>query len=230
MRTLAAQPGLVEQAYDAILEAICDGQLAPRERLTQEGIAARLAVSRQPIGQALGLLKAQGFVCDAGRRGVMVAPVDRDHVRAFYEFRGAVDALAAETAAVRPPDSLAARGQAILDQGRVATRDGPVGALIAADMAFHKLLYDAAGNPLVIAAMDPAWHHGRRAMRAVISLDGDWPSRIWDEHAAILSAVLARDAARAGDLARAHSRDAATAVIAGLSEDSETRSEPIGEP
>ncbi len=230
MKTLTAQPGLVEQAYEAILEAICDGQLAPRERLTQEGIAARLAVSRQPIGQALGLLKAQGFVCDAGRRGVMVAPVDRDYVHAFYEFRGAVDALAAETAARWPPDDLATRGQAILDEAHTAMRAGPVGALIAADMAFHKLLYDSAGNPLVVAAMDPAWHHGRRAMSAVITHDGDRPSRIWAEHAAILEAVLAGDGSRAGALARAHARDAATAVIAGLPEGAETQSETVEEP
>jgi len=219
MRSLTAQPGLVEQAYDAILEAICEGQLAPRERLTQERIAETLEVSRQPIGQALGLLKAQGFVCDAGRRGVMVAPVERDFVHAFYEFRGAVDALAADVAAGHRSDDLAARGRAIVAEGRVATRTGPVGALIAADMAFHKLLYETAGNPIVIDAMNHTWHHGRRAMSAVISLDSDWPTRIWDEHAAILEAVLGGEAKRAAELAKAHARDAATALIAGLPEE-----------
>ncbi len=218
MRSLTAQPGLVEQAYDAILEAICEGQLAPRERLTQERIAERLAVSRQPIGQALGLLKAQGFVCEAGRRGVMVAPVERDFVRAFYEFRGAVDALAAEVAAGCLSESLAVRGRAIVAEGRAATETGPVGALIAADMVFHKLLYEAAGNPIVIDAMNHTWHHGRRAMSAVISLDSDWPARIWDEHAAILEAVLGGDGSRAAELASAHARAAATALIAGLPE------------
>jgi DNA-binding GntR family transcriptional regulator len=213
MRSLSAQPGLVEQAYDAILEAICDGQLAPRERLTQERIAEHLAVSRQPVGQALSLLKAQGFVRDAGRRGVMVAPVERKFVRAFYEFRGAVDALAAETGAGRASDALAARGRAIIAEGRAATATGPVGALAAADMAFHKWLYEVAGNPIVIDAMNHTWHHGRRAMSAVIGLDEDWPARIWDEHEAILEAVLEGDGPRAGELARAHVRDAATALI-----------------
>lgn len=228
MRTLTAQPGLVEQAYDAILEAICDGQLAPRERLTQEGIAARLAVSRQPIGQALGLLKSQGFVCEAGRRGLMVAPVERELVRSFYEFRGAVDALAAEVAAGRPSETLAARGRAIVAEGRAAARSGPVGALIAADMAFHKLLYDTAGNPLVIGAMDQAWHHGRRAMSAVIGQEGEWPARIWDEHAEILQAVLDGNPESAAELARAHTQDAATAVIAGLPDDSLRSDEKVG--
>jgi DNA-binding GntR family transcriptional regulator len=219
MRSLTGQTGLVEQAYDAILEAICDGQLAPRERLTQERIAENLAVSRQPVGQALSLLKAQGFVRDAGRRGVMVAPVERKFVQAFYEFRGAVDALAATTGAGRSSDTLGARGRAIIAEGRAATSTGPVGALAAADMAFHKWLYEVAGNPIVIDAMNHTWHHGRRAMSAVIGLDEDWPVRIWDEHEAILEAVLEGDALRAGELARAHVRNAATALIERLPND-----------
>ena len=44
-------------AYGRLLDAISDGSLAPGERLTQEDIAAKLAVSRQPVLQALRLLK-----------------------------------------------------------------------------------------------------------------------------------------------------------------------------
>src|SRR5205814_1129686 len=35
-------PTLIEQAYDAILAAICDGRLAPGARLNQDGLAARM--------------------------------------------------------------------------------------------------------------------------------------------------------------------------------------------
>jgi hypothetical protein len=49
----------------ALLDAISDGSLAPGERITQEDIAEQLAVSRQPVLQALRLLKKDGFVLDA---------------------------------------------------------------------------------------------------------------------------------------------------------------------
>jgi len=39
---------LVDQAYEVILDALSDGTFKPGERLTQENIAARLNVSRQP--------------------------------------------------------------------------------------------------------------------------------------------------------------------------------------
>ena len=54
---LTAAPDLVEQVYSRLLDAISEGTLPPGERLTQEDLAQRLAVSRQPVLQALRLLK-----------------------------------------------------------------------------------------------------------------------------------------------------------------------------
>jgi DNA-binding GntR family transcriptional regulator len=216
MRALDTQPGLVEQVYDSILDAICDGQLLPRQRLTQEGIARDLDVSRQPVGQALGLLKVQGFVCDTGRRGLMVAPLAPDFVRHQYEYRGAVDSLAAGIAARRRTEADLDRARTILIQGRAAVAEGSASVLIAADTAFHRWVYQTAGNPIVVEAMDQQWNHTRRAMSAVVELSGDWPTRIWDEHAAIIVAIEARDADTARTLALAHTKNASEALIATL--------------
>ena len=71
---ITATPNLTEQVYQRLLYAICVGEFAPDTRLTQEDLAATLGVSRQPVMQALRLLKKEGFVSDAGRRGLQVAP------------------------------------------------------------------------------------------------------------------------------------------------------------
>src|SRR4030095_14780524 len=81
---LEAAPDLVDQVYRSLLDAISEGSLAPGERLTQEDIAERLAVSRQPVLQALRLLKKDGFVLDAPGRGVLVAPLDADWIAKVY--------------------------------------------------------------------------------------------------------------------------------------------------
>ncbi len=70
MGSLDAPKTLMDQAYAVILDAISSGTLKPGERLTQENVAQRLNVSRQPIHHALLVLKAQGFVREAGRRGL----------------------------------------------------------------------------------------------------------------------------------------------------------------
>ncbi len=96
---IAATPDLTEQVYQRLLYAICDGGLAPGARLTQEDLAATLGVSRQPVLQALRLLKKEGFVSDAGRRGLRVAPLETPAITQVYEVRAVLDGLAARRAA-----------------------------------------------------------------------------------------------------------------------------------
>src|SRR6187549_1935868 len=91
---LEASPDLAERVYRSLLDAISVGALAPGQRITQEDIAARLAVSRQPVLQALRLLKKDGFVQDAPGRGLLVAPLSAEWTAKVYQVRGALDALA----------------------------------------------------------------------------------------------------------------------------------------
>ena len=167
VQTLKPGPTLIEQAYEAILEAICAGRLAAGERLNQDALAARLGISRQPVGQALSVLKAQGFVRDTGRRGLIVAPLEREFLRAIYELREALDSLAASLAAQRCQPGDAAEGRKLLAEGRRAARSGRVDAQIEADMRFHLWICQVAGNPLLSDTMRLYWSHLRRAMSEV---------------------------------------------------------------
>lgn len=211
MPTLTPQPTIVEQAYDAILDAICEGRLEPGERLTQESVAAKLSVSRQPVGQALLLLRQQKFLVEAGRRGLMVAPLDRDFLREVYELRLGIDPLAASLAAKHANDDARVRGDAIVAAGQRAVREGTIPELIRADMAFHMLLYELSGNRLFVDTMRQLWNHLRRAMREVLQ-HRDYRQAIWVEHVAILRAVTSGDADSAAALARAHLHHAARNV------------------
>ena len=130
---LQQAPDLVDRAYRALLDAISDGSLAPGARLNQEDIAARLAVSRQPVLQALRLLKKDGLVVDAPGRGVQVAPLDAAWNAQVFEVRGALDALAARLAAARR----AVLDPSLVETGRRAARGRNIPAMVEADIAFH---------------------------------------------------------------------------------------------
>ena len=136
MESLQPQQTMVEQAYHAILDAICEGRLEPGERLTQESVAGKLAVSRQPVGQALLMLKQQKFLVEAGRRGLMVAPLDRDFMRWIYELRLGIEPLAAALAARNATPEDLTRGRQRIAAGQRALRAGAMAELIAADMEF----------------------------------------------------------------------------------------------
>jgi DNA-binding GntR family transcriptional regulator len=196
-------PDLTDQVYQRLLDAICDGDLAPGARLTQEELAANFAVSRQPVLQALRLLKKDGFVIDAGRRGLMVLPLGAQSIAHIYEVRSALDALAARLAALAGT-RLATD---VIADGRKAAKGTRLGAMTDADMRFHNLIYAASGNPLIAQSAGQHWQHIRRAMGVVLQQAGVRDS-VWDEHDAILKAINRGDANRAERLARRHGEEA----------------------
>lgn len=196
---LHAAPDLVERVYQALLDAISDGSLPPLARITQEEIAQQLDVSRQPVLQALRLLKQDGLVLDAPGRGVQVAPLDAAGIEAVYQVRGALDALAARLAAqqAQPLDPQ------LIERGRAAALDGDVNALIDADIAFHNAVYAASRNPLIQRSAHLHWSHIRRAMGAVLQAS-TLRGSVWDEHEAIARAIAAGKPDLAERLMRRH--------------------------
>lgn len=211
MRTLAPQPTLVDQVYQALLSEISAGKIGPEGRLIQEEIAAKLGVSRQPVQQAMLLLKSHGLLTEAPGRGLMVAPLDADHVRNIYEIRAVLDGLAGAKAAERGSDIAKKEGPTFIQRGRSAVQSGSIASMIAADMDFHFFLYGLSGNPLIADTGASHWNYLRRVMGEVL-LHGETPQAIWDQHAAILGAVIDGDRRRAEQLARQHIVTASAAL------------------
>lgn len=199
LERLTAEPDLVERVYETLLASIAAGDLAPGARLTQEELAEQLDVSRQPVLQALRLLKKDGFVVDSGKRGVMVTPIDGHDISRVYQLRAALDGLAARLAA----EQRATISPELIDAGRAAAQSENVGTMIAADIAFHNAVYAASGNSLIADSANRHWAHIRRAMGAVLQ-SADVRDAVWDEHAEILAAIRAGDASRAEHLCRDH--------------------------
>ena len=210
---LAQSPALVEQTYRALLAAIVSGELAAGERYTQEGLAQQLGVSRQPILQALLLLRRQGLIKDEpGRRGIEVVALTGAFVQQLYSVRGALDALAARSAAHRPRPELRKPGLALIAAGRAAASSGSVSAMVEADLDFHRFLYEASHNPLLTETAEVHWMHTRRAMAAYLRQVRSLRT-VWSEHLAILDAVIRGDAQLAEQLAREHCEHSGSIIL-----------------
>ena len=205
--TIESAPDLSEQVYERLLNAICDGELPPGSRITQEECAASLNVSRQPVLQALRLLKNDGLVVDAGRRGVMVTLLDARVVAQIYEVRTVLDALAARLAAQRG----AKLDPELISRGRKAARGSGTGPMIEADEAFHRAIYEASGNPFILQSAARHWPHIRRAMGSVLG-SPDKRDPVWDEHEAILRAINEGRAEEAERLSLNHGEFGGSAI------------------
>jgi DNA-binding GntR family transcriptional regulator len=198
---------LVERAYDVILDAICDHAIKPGERVTQEELAAKLNVSRQPVMNALARLKAEGFLRDAGRKGLLVAPLDLEFLESLYEFRSAIEPLAVKLAARHVTDDALRKGARLVECGKQALRRGDARTLIQADMDYHLWIYRLARNPFIWDTMRMHWHHIRRAMSEVLRSPAV-SAPAWKEHELILQALRDGDSERAARLAESHISEA----------------------
>lgn len=202
-------PNLIDQVYARILEAIIDRTLLPGQRITQNELAEKLGVSRQPVSHALHLLHRQGLVAESGRRGFEVTQLDPQRIRELYEVRGAIDALAARLAAARVSEDPAGRAQleAALEAGRVVGGDAPLSRLIALDVDFHGAIYRLAGNSAIEEMITPQWPHMRRSMATVLA-ELDYRDSAWTEHETIAAHILAGKQAAAEAAALAHAQTA----------------------
>jgi DNA-binding GntR family transcriptional regulator len=216
MRALTPQPRLVEQVYHAILTEITEGTLPPNSRLIQDELAEAYGVSRQPVQQALLLLRSHGLVNDAPRRGLVVAALDEEHARNLYKIRSVLEGLACRMAAENGAARARIDGPAIIGQGREAIQSGSVAQQIEMDTQFHCFLYELSGNPLIAETTKPHWDYLRRVMGEVLREGDSVPGALWDEHAGILKAVGDGDGDTAEMLARRHICGASDIFVARL--------------
>lgn len=193
----------MDQAYEGILDALCDGTLKPNERFTQEDIAARLNVSRQPVTHALAVLKAQGFLTQAGRRGLTVTPIRPEFFQGIYQLRSVIEPLAVSLATPNLDATAAAKAQAIIERGRKMVANNDANGGLQADIDFHTFIYKLSGNSLLLDTMQLHWHHLRRAMIQVLRKPGISTS-VWQEHQKILEAMIAGEAEVGSLLMRRH--------------------------
>jgi DNA-binding GntR family transcriptional regulator len=220
---LTASPDLIDQVHDRLLAAIVDGTLVPGARVTQESVAARLGVSRQPVSHALQLLKRRGLLIEHGKRGLIVAPLEAQRIRDLYQVRESLEALAAELAARRAAagkltDRERRTALEALARGANLGEDATIVELVEADVAFHSALHVMSGNTAISETIADQWPHFMRSMGSVLT-EPSIRQRVWSEHARILAAVLDGNADKAATLMRHH--------VAGAGEDTARRIERL---
>ncbi|GMQ94441.1 MAG: GntR family transcriptional regulator [Acidimicrobiia bacterium] len=210
------RPSLQEVVSLQIREAILSGQLLPGERLIEDRLAHQLGVSRNPVREAILTLAATGLVTVSPRRGASVARVSAAEAAQLFEVRVVLDGLAARLAARNhDPVAIDEMKAEILHQ-----RNAELGLPAGHDEEitvnrFHVLVGRASGNPYLLATIEPLGDKTRLVLATVVNQSE--PS--WEEHAAILDAIVAGDEDRADELARLHMYRARAAFLGGDTSD-----------
>lgn len=185
---------LRDQVYDVIESMIVHHALAPGEKLVEADLAERLNVSRNPVREALTGLSRAGWVVFRPYAGAFVAEQTLEDAEDCFRVRAVLEAEAARAAAERVrdgvPDALqqAADLKATLDDTYTTptTKDGME--LIEANARFHAQFAKLADNNLLREFAQTlekrvTWFYG--------TVGFSQTSHSWQEHAALLDAVLA---------------------------------------
>jgi DNA-binding GntR family transcriptional regulator len=211
----------VDEIAYVLEQAIVSGELAPGTLLRQEQLSEQFDVSRTPIREALRRLAALGLVSIVPNRGARVRTLSREDLREAFLVRAELESLATELAAGRITDEQLdeldraerrfARASSVLrDHGRPEPeRAGLTTDWLIANYAFHDVIYEAAGAPLVARIAKSArrtflgqsiWVPGGP------EIDGLYEKNV-QQHRAIVAALRARSASGARALAREHVLD-----------------------
>jgi len=184
---------------ETIRRKILSGEFEAGRPLVETELASAFAMSKTPVREALKTLSGNGLVTMSEFRGAVVRSVDAAMARDVFDVRRMIEPKAVALAVTRGGIDVARAREALDHAGRA---DG-VADRSMSNREFHRLTYATCGNPLLISILD-----GLRDQTALITVTA-WSRGIsWEheahEHAAILAAIEAGDAAEAERLDAAH--------------------------
>ena len=230
LNSLPASPAvgatrLVAERLSDRLAALIGGQieagaLRPGDRLpTEQQLALAHGVSRTVVREAVHQLRSRHKVIARQGSGVYVAPEPTHQALAFdpavlgsvqavvhvVEVRRILESEIAALAAERASRSQVAAMRRALKAIDVAAAAGADG--VAEDMAFHRSIGEATGNPqfgLVLGFLEQYLREGMRITRGNEARRQDFMDAVRLEHRAIVDAIAERDPAAARKRAREH--------------------------
>ncbi|CAN7627649.1 GntR family transcriptional regulator [Mesorhizobium sp. LjNodule214] len=193
----------VDQMVRAISDRIVTGFLRPGEKLDETSLAARFDVSRTPVREALGQLSAIGLVERRPNRGAIVAVVTQEHLASMFESMAELEAICARFSAERMTSG---ERRSLEIEHQASARLVQLGAeedYEYFNTEFHTRLYRGAHNTHVYEMTIMTRSRLAPFRRAQFMLPGRL-AKSWQEHDAIVTAIMRGDGNAAGKAAKDH--------------------------
>lgn len=144
--TAAESSSLTERTYQILRREILSCVLEPGSEVSEADIAERLSVSKTPVREALGRLRADGFVVTFPRRGYQIVPLTIADMNELFDMRRIVEGGCGELAAERITDEELDALEKLADAGLSRDANAGLDAFIAANREFHLAIGRATGS------------------------------------------------------------------------------------
>lgn len=208
----------IDSVVCGLRERIISGHYAQGERLVELNVSAQLGASRTPVRLAFEELEREGLLERLPTRGFRVRAFNPQEVADAIDVRGVLEGMAARLLAERgtPAPVLqalkecVAEGRAFIAGVTKRTPGLDASEWIAMNARLHATLVQAAGNPVLVSALE---HVARRplASAAALRLHGvpsqleiAFVMRAQQDHEDLVEALESGQAVRAEALMREH--------------------------
>ncbi len=195
---------IAEQVFRTLRASIVTLRLTPATALSEQDIADRLKVSRQPVREAFIKLSEIGMVRVLPQRGTFVVKISAKAVTDARFVREAVECAIARRASEGLGKDAIDDLRAILSEQRKAARDPE--AFFVLDEAFHRGLANAAGCGYAWKVIEDAKAQMDR-VRFLSIPDATPVGHLVTQHQAILDAIAAKRSAAAEQAMKDHLRE-----------------------
>jgi DNA-binding GntR family transcriptional regulator len=194
---------LAERAYATMRDLIVTLRLPPGTALREDELMRDLTLGRTPLREAVKRLALEGLVEVRPRSGTYVTDIEATDIVHIAEVRAELEPAAARLAARRMDDRL--RAVAAQLDAELQAIEGTVGidAYMRLDERVHHFVWEAAGNPYLVDALERLWALSLRIWHLVLERVAALPAAVHEQRA-LLDALVAGDARRAGARMREH--------------------------
>jgi DNA-binding GntR family transcriptional regulator len=201
---------LTEQTYEILKEMILDQEVEPGSRLVIDALVRKLNVSTSPLREALAKLESERLIVSELFSGYKVAPEPpAEYLRDMIEYRKLIEAHSALLGAPIASAELIAEMRAAIASMKstkaLGTKYKEYRKFVEADVRFHTLIVESAGNKVMLDAyrgMHGILMQARLYVRR--SAGRERAAEVSDEHARILAAFEAHDGPAAAEALRDH--------------------------
>lgn len=201
-RTLRRSQGIVSDVYELIRADIMSLRIPPDTHISIDDLSRKLGVSQTPIREALSRLEATGLVTKRHFVGYYCSPqLDRRQLDELYEMRLLLEPYAARCAATRMDDAQLQQVAQLAKAMEPGESRQSYDRFAVQDSELHDLIALGSGNSLVsdsLARLHTHLHIFRLRFHGEVTREAS------TEHAALVEALLARDAAAAEAAMREH--------------------------
>lgn len=159
-----------QAAAQALREAIISGELVQGDRILEQHWAKRLGIGQPTLREATRELEYQGLLRRTHQRGTYVAELSPDDYRQILEVRIPLEARAVGMAAQNLTDEVERELVGVVRVMAETEHDEHVRRFHDCDVMFHRLIWDAAGNPYLRALLESITFR-----LFVFSVVGRWP-------------------------------------------------------